>query len=249
MPFAYLAGASIIGSLISGAGSVAAGAEQASAAAYAANLQMQMYQQTAANEKPFVTAGQTSENALMAGLGLGPGGGGAGTGTLGAPFNPANLAQTPGYQFSLQQGEQAVQDSASATGGVSGGNTLKALDQYGQGLASTTYQQQLQDYMAWQQQNISALGGITNVGEAAGSNAATGASQFGASIGAATESAGAATAGGISGATNAASSLNSNYLLSSLLGGGAAGGGYPSAASVQALNAGQGIGYGGDGGS
>jgi hypothetical protein len=219
MPFAFIAGASIIGSLISGAGSVAAGAEQASADEYAANLQMQMYQQTAANEKPFVTQGQGAENALATGLGIGPGGKGAGTGTLGAQFAPtmANLASTPGYQFQLQQGEQAVQDSATATGGVAGGNTLKALNQYGQGLASTSYQQQLQDYQNWQQQNISALGGLTNVGEAAGSNAATGASQFGGQIGQAVASAGAANSAGIVGATNAAQGLNSNYLLSSLL--------------------------------
>jgi len=52
----------------------------------------------------------------------------------------AQAAATPGYQFQLQQGELALQRSAAATGQVLGGGTLKALDQYSQGLASTTYQ-------------------------------------------------------------------------------------------------------------
>lgn len=53
----------------------------------------------------------------------------------------AQAAATPGYQFTAQQGENAVQNSAAARGGLLSGNTLEAEQQYGQGLASTTYQQ------------------------------------------------------------------------------------------------------------
>ena len=49
-------------------------------------------------------------------------------------------AQTPGYQFQLQQGEQALQNSAAAQGGLLSGNTLAGMNQYAQGLASSNYQ-------------------------------------------------------------------------------------------------------------
>jgi hypothetical protein len=45
----------------------------------------------------------------------------------------------PGYQFRLQQGEQAINRAASAQGGRFGGRTLQALQQHGQDLASQEY--------------------------------------------------------------------------------------------------------------
>ncbi|CAB4120945.1 hypothetical protein UFOVP1_47 [uncultured Caudovirales phage] len=50
------------------------------------------------------------------------------------------LQNTPGYQFSLQQGNNAVLASAAANGMLGSGNTLAAADQYSQGLAQQTYQ-------------------------------------------------------------------------------------------------------------
>lgn len=57
-------------------------------------------------------------------------------------FNPTQqqLEQTPGYQFQLQQGKDAIQNTASASGLGQSGSTLAALTQYGQGLAGTYYQ-------------------------------------------------------------------------------------------------------------
>ena len=63
-----------------------------------------------------------------------------------------NLADDPGYQFRLSQGQKAVEQSAAARGGAVSGGALKALTQYGQGFASNEYanafqrnQQQLQN--------------------------------------------------------------------------------------------------------
>ena len=44
---------------------------------------------------------------------------------------------SPDYQFTLGQGQQALERSAAARGGLFSGNTGAALQQYGQGLAST----------------------------------------------------------------------------------------------------------------
>jgi len=60
----------------------------------------------------------------------------------------AGLAQTPGYQFTLQQALQAQQNSATARGlGVSGAQLRGAAD-YAGGVASKTYDQQLQNALS-----------------------------------------------------------------------------------------------------
>ena len=59
----------------------------------------------------------------------------------------AQLAQMPGYQFQQQQGNDATKRQALAMGLGLSGNTLKALSDYNQGLASTSYQQQLQNLL------------------------------------------------------------------------------------------------------
>ena len=54
----------------------------------------------------------------------------------------AQLEQTPGYQFTKQQGLQAVQNSAAARGlGISGASMRGAAD-YATGLANRTYKDQ-----------------------------------------------------------------------------------------------------------
>jgi hypothetical protein len=45
----------------------------------------------------------------------------------------------PGYQFRLQQGQQALQNSAAARGGLLSGGTAKALSDYNQNAASAEY--------------------------------------------------------------------------------------------------------------
>jgi hypothetical protein len=53
--------------------------------------------------------------------------------------NLAELQATPGYQFQLEQGLQAQQQGAAARGGLLSGAQQQALQQYGQGLASTGF--------------------------------------------------------------------------------------------------------------
>lgn len=46
---------------------------------------------------------------------------------------------SPGYQFRLDQGNQAIQRSAAARGLLQSGGTVKAIDRYSQGIASDEY--------------------------------------------------------------------------------------------------------------
>ncbi len=60
----------------------------------------------------------------------------------GQPLSDSSLAafaRSPDYQFALQQGEQAVQQSAAAKGGLLSGGTEKDLTTFGQGLASQQF--------------------------------------------------------------------------------------------------------------
>jgi len=64
-----------------------------------------------------------------------------------------DLSKMPGYNFQMQQGQQALDNSAAARGGALSGNALQATQQFGQGLAST----QFQNYMS-QLQGMAGMG-------------------------------------------------------------------------------------------
>jgi hypothetical protein len=140
-----IVGGALGGSLINGIFSSQAGKAQASAAKYAANLQYNLGEQSLgfqqqefgtqqANEAPWLQAGQGAIGQL-AQL-AGPGGLPQWNQTFQAP-TAAQAEATPGYQFQLQQGNQAIQNSAAASGNLLSGGTSAALDQYSQRLAST----------------------------------------------------------------------------------------------------------------
>lgn len=71
----------------------------------------------------------------------GAGASGAPGAAAGGPQAPYNFAtDDPSYQWRLQQGLEGVQKSAAANGTLLAGGTLKDLTAFGQGLASTEYQ-------------------------------------------------------------------------------------------------------------
>lgn len=112
--------------------------------------------------QPYQQAGATSLNQLMAAMGMGDG-----------SFDPnAQLANTPGYQFRMDQGTQAINRAANAGGGLYSGGTGKALVGYGQGLAGeywNDYLNQLAGITGMGQQSAHLQSGIS--GEFAGSRA------------------------------------------------------------------------------
>lgn len=92
-----------------------------------------MYNQGLGFLNPYMKAGQEALGDYQATLG--EGGGMAGQ-------NMVNkFKQSPGYQFQMQQGLNAINRSAAARGLAGGGGTSKALQEYGQGLANQEYGQ------------------------------------------------------------------------------------------------------------
>jgi hypothetical protein len=99
-------------------------------------------------------------------------------GTFHAP-TAAEAAATPGYQFQLQQGEQALQSSAAGRGMLQSGSTLKAMDQYSQGLASTNYQNVYNNALSAYNTNQAGMQNLANLGMNANSQALSAGSTYG----------------------------------------------------------------------
>lgn len=188
--------ASVGGSLLSGlmSSNAASGAAQtqAGAANQATSAEQQLYNQGVQQLSPWTSAGSSALGTLQ---GLLP--------QLTQQFGASQYQQSPGYQWQLQQGTQAIADQASATGGVNSGNTLKALQSYGTGLADQNYQQALQNYQNWQNQVYGMYSGLSNQGLGAAGQIANMGANLGQSIGSNMIGAGNALAAGQVGSSNA----------------------------------------------
>ena len=82
-------------------------------------------------------------------------------GTLGGNFTPGDLTKEPGYQFALQQGQQALDRRAAGPGGTGyfSGGALKGAQQFGQGLADQTYKDAYSRWLQSQQNTYGMLSG------------------------------------------------------------------------------------------
>lgn len=160
------AAGSVASGMIGANAAESAAQTQANAADLASNNTLAMYEQNKASLQPFVSAGTGALGQLEKLTGTNKGGNPL-TAPLTAAFQPtmAQLAQTPGYQFTLGQGEQATQNSYAAQGLGQSGAALKGAANYAEGLAGTTYQNQFQNYLAQNQQTYNMLGGIASQGE------------------------------------------------------------------------------------
>lgn len=137
----------LLGAGIGAAGSLFGGLFGGNASANASKQYIQALQQAqqylsgelnqgTANYSPYLRLGSTAANDLRGRLS-----------DLTAPWTQkftaptaAQAEQTPGYQFELQQGLNAAQNSAAGRGGLLSGGTLAGLNNYAQGVASTNYQ-------------------------------------------------------------------------------------------------------------
>ena len=189
---------------IGGAALVGAGAS-----VYASNQQasgQQAAQQTAQNEfntinkqeQPFITAGTGATNKLSDLLGTSGNNGAAGYGSLTSNFTPADLNSNlaPSYNFMLQQGDNALMNSAAATTGALSGPALKNLINYNQNYASTGYQQAFNNWNTQQNNIFQRLTNLATLGQNAASTTGAQGTQLAGQVGAAQVGAANAQAGG-----------------------------------------------------
>lgn len=179
------AGASIIG------GNKAAKAQQQAAADANAVAERTSGQQLALQEKmfdknvellqPSIDAGNTSRNRLMQLLGLSPGG--ADNGSLMRDFSMADYQADPGYQFRMDQGQQALERSAAARGGLLSGAALKDTARFSQGLASQEYQSAFDRFNTNRSNKMNPLLSLAGSGQVASTTAGGAGQQYANSAG------------------------------------------------------------------
>jgi hypothetical protein len=156
----------VAGAVIGGNAAQTAAQTQAAAADQASQNVLNEFNETQANLSPFTQAGKGALTQLQQLTGTNPGGNPL-TAALTAPFQPtqAQLAETPGFQFTLQQGQLATQDSFAAQGLGQSGAASKGAANFAEGLASTTFQQQFQNYLTQNAQIAGLLQNQVGTGE------------------------------------------------------------------------------------
>ncbi|CAM6005675.1 unnamed protein product [Sphagnum balticum] len=135
----------------------------------------QVYQQTQTNNQPYITAGQGAVNTLSYLTGTGNQDGSAagtntsagGYGSLLTPFTGQQEYFDPSYQFTLQQGELALQQSAAARGTLTSGAGMQAINNYAQQSALQGYETAYNNYNTNQNNIYSRLSGLSNTGQTA----------------------------------------------------------------------------------
>lgn len=136
------AAAGLAGSAMQAGAASDAADTQAAAANRSADMQNAQWQQTQANLRPFLQFGTSAINPLQRAMGYDSNWNLDPNNILNQQFiapSAEDAAQTPGYQFTLDNGLRAVQNSASARGLGSSGAALRGAADYASGLANSTY--------------------------------------------------------------------------------------------------------------
>jgi hypothetical protein len=179
-------GASLGGSLeeATGGGVSGAAGDAAATAAAASNraaqlqretakeqlaLQQRMYEEGIKRQQPFYNVGVNALPELV-------------KASKYTNFGMNQFQQDPGYAFRLKEGQQALDRSAAARGGLISGNALKAAQRYGQEMGSQEYMNAFNRYQTERAARLNPLQSLTGMGQttantlgAAGQNYATGA--------------------------------------------------------------------------
>lgn len=153
--------AGIGGSLISGSAARDASRTQAEAADRATELQRDMFNLQQENQRPWVEAGREALPQLSE-MAAHP-----------EQFDLSRVAAdlNPAMAFNLQQGQQAIERSAAARGGLMTGGTLRDLSTYSQGVASNEYSNAYNRaygrFLDSQNTNFNRLASLAGIGQTA----------------------------------------------------------------------------------
>jgi len=88
-------------------------------------------------------------------------------GSLTKAFDPSTVASTPGYQFRMNEGIKALDASASASGRLNSGRTMKELTRFGQDYASSEFNNAYNRYSKDQTDRFNRLSALAGVGQTA----------------------------------------------------------------------------------
>ena len=165
-----LASASMAGSAARGAGDM-----QAQAAREAASATLGRWEQARQDFAPYLSGGYAAADSLRGLTGTGPGGNPL-TAALTRQYTGADLENTPGYQFTRDQGLKSLYNGYAARGLGNSSAALKGAARYTTDLAQNTFNQQLQNDLSQRQntykmlmeqsgQGMTAAGGLGTLGQ------------------------------------------------------------------------------------
>ena len=120
---------------------------------------------------PYSQAGQTALGQMSTGTQQG--------GQFNTPFSMSQFQQDPGFQFRMQQGQDAINRQTANRGGMLAGSTLGSLAQYSQGLGSQEYQNAFNRYQTQNNDAFNKLGSIAGMGLGASGQQAGYSNQYG----------------------------------------------------------------------
>ena len=116
--------------LLGASASKSAAKTQAGAADRAAELQAEQFRQTREDQAPYRTAGYNALAELQRTAGNVPGA---------FKFGAGDYQADPGYAFRLSEGQKALDRQAAARGGLISGGALRAAQRYGQEMGSQEF--------------------------------------------------------------------------------------------------------------
>lgn len=177
VPALIAGGATILSGIIGGIASTSAAKTQSDAATAGIDEQRRQFEAMQAVLRPYVEAGQGAMAAQQALTGL------SGPEAQAAALRA--IQESPEMKAMTQQGENAILQQASATGGLRGGNVQAALAQFRPQVLSSLINQQYQR-----------LGGLTQIGQASAAGVGSAGLQTGQGIAGLLQQQGAAQAGG-----------------------------------------------------
>jgi hypothetical protein len=156
--------AGLAGSMIASNASQNAADTQANAENNAANMMQNQYNLSRQDIQPWLDSGRNALSQLNQQL---P--------NLTRSFSLADFQQDPGYQFNLQQGQQAIARSAAARGLGDSTAALKDTATFSQGLAANQYQNAFNNFNTNQANTFNRLATMAGMGQqAATTNGAQG---------------------------------------------------------------------------
>lgn len=177
--------ASLFGADKSASAAKTAASQQAAAADQATAEQQREFDKIQANNAPFLQTGTAANQQLGQLLGLGSNNmenmptygssdsSSGGYGSLAKPFTMADFQADPGYQFTLQEGQKALDRASAAGGKYYSGAAIKGLADYNQNSASKQYQSAYDRYNTNQTNLYNRLAGVSGAGQTASSSDAT----------------------------------------------------------------------------
>lgn len=161
------------GGVVSAVGGILGGRAQERGARRAQESIEQQFEQTREDLAPFREAGVRGLEGFE--------------GQIAQPDIPLGLAeyargfqQSPGYQYQLQEGQDAIQNAAASRGLLQSGRTLRGLQEHAQGLANQDYynyvgqnRQGLLDRHNQRQNRIGNFQGLATIGQNAAAQTGT----------------------------------------------------------------------------